>query len=50
MMCDRNARLAGIPKGHERGPAKARDEAMRINIPGEKVQETGRGPAATATA
>ncbi|CAN9203758.1 unnamed protein product [Alternaria alternata] len=45
----RNSRIAGVPKGHERGPARVRDEAMRINIPKEKVAETG-GPAATATA
>ncbi|CAN9390591.1 unnamed protein product [Alternaria alternata] len=44
-----NSRIAGVPKGHERGPARVRDEAMRINIPKEKVAETG-GPAATATA
>jgi hypothetical protein len=43
----RNTRIGGVPKGHERGPAKVRDEAMRINIPKEKVAETGR-PAATA--
>jgi hypothetical protein len=43
----RNTRIAGVPKGHERGPAKVRDEAMRINIPKDKVVETG-GPAATA--
>lgn len=36
-------RVAGVPRGHERGPAKVRDEAMRVNIPKE-------GPAATATA
>ncbi|KAF2829703.1 hypothetical protein CC86DRAFT_453298 [Ophiobolus disseminans] len=38
----RNNRVPGVPKGHERGPAKVRDEAMRVNIPGEKAQETGR--------
>ncbi|KAF1829984.1 hypothetical protein BDW02DRAFT_124112 [Decorospora gaudefroyi] len=37
----RNTRIAGVPKGHERGPAKVRDEAMRINIPEEKVAQTG---------
>lgn len=42
---NRNTRIAGVPKGHERGPAKVRDEAMRINIPDEKVVETG-GPVA----
>ncbi|KAG9185546.1 hypothetical protein G6011_06877 [Alternaria panax] len=44
-----NTRIAGVPKGHERGAAKVRDEAMRIHIPKEKVAETG-GWAATATA
>ncbi|KAL6152958.1 hypothetical protein ACJQWK_11566 [Exserohilum turcicum] len=34
-------RQAGIPSGHERGPAKVRHEAMRIVIPEEKVMETG---------
>ena len=48
-MIRRNSRIAGVPKGHERGPARVRDETMRINIPKEKVAETG-GPAATATA
>ncbi|OAK98049.1 hypothetical protein IQ06DRAFT_318129 [Phaeosphaeriaceae sp. SRC1lsM3a] len=43
----RSGRVPGIPKGHERGPAKVRDEAMRINIPKDKVQETG-GASATA--
>lgn len=33
--------MAGVPKGHERGPAKVRDEAMRINIPKEMVTKTG---------
>ncbi|KAH8708601.1 hypothetical protein GQ44DRAFT_743044 [Phaeosphaeriaceae sp. PMI808] len=37
----KNKRIPGVPKGHERGPAKVRDEAMRINIPKEKVMETG---------
>ena len=36
-------RVAGVPKGHERGPARVRDEAMRVNIPKEE------GPAATTT-
>jgi hypothetical protein len=41
-------RRCGLTKRrHERGPAKVRDEAMRIQIPKEKVVETGR-PAATA--
>jgi hypothetical protein len=35
-------RIPGVPKGHERGPAKVRDEAMRVEIPGQKVMETGR--------
>lgn len=43
----RSGRVPGVPKGHERGAAKVRDEAMRINIPKEKVQETG-GASATA--
>lgn len=38
----RNARVPGMPKGHERGPAKVRDEAMRINIPKEQAAETGK--------
>jgi len=38
----RNSRISGVPKGHERGPAKVRDEAMRVHIPKEKAQETGR--------
>lgn len=37
----RDTRMAGVPKGHERGPAKVRDEAMRINIPKEMVTKTG---------
>lgn len=37
-----NQGIPGVPKGQERGPAKVRDEAMRVNIPGEKVAETGR--------
>jgi hypothetical protein len=37
----RNNRVPGVPKGHERGPAKVRDEAMRINIPKESATETG---------
>ncbi|KAH5402927.1 hypothetical protein HBI23_191110 [Parastagonospora nodorum] len=45
----RNSRVPGVPKGHERGPAKVRDEAMRVNIPGEKAEETARATA-TATA
>jgi hypothetical protein len=45
----RTDKVAGVPKGHERGPAKVRDEAMRVNIPKEKAAETGRaGAAATA--
>lgn len=39
--------IPGVPKGHERGPAKVRSEAMKINIPKEKVAETNR-PMATA--
>lgn len=39
--------MPGVPKGHERGPAKVRDEAMKINIPKEKAAETAR-PVATA--
>lgn len=35
------------PKNQERGPNKVRDEAMRINIPKEQVEATGK-PAATA--
>jgi len=35
------------PKGGARGPNKVRDEAMKINIPKEKVEATGK-PAATA--
>ena len=45
----RNSRVPGVPKGHERGPAKVRDEAMKINIPKEKAAETGHARA-TATA
>ncbi|KAF2036122.1 hypothetical protein EK21DRAFT_106228 [Setomelanomma holmii] len=44
---NRNTRVPGVPKGHERGPAKVRDEAMRVNIPKEGAKETGRA-AATA--
>ncbi|KAF1942034.1 hypothetical protein EJ02DRAFT_444426 [Clathrospora elynae] len=40
-------RVAGVPRGHERGPAKVRDEAMRVNILPEKVKQTG-GPAVAA--
>jgi hypothetical protein len=43
----RSNRVPGVPKGHERGPAKVRDEAMKINIPKEKAAETAR-PVATA--
>ncbi|CAO2650922.1 Nn.00g092190.m01.CDS01 [Neocucurbitaria sp. VM-36] len=43
----KSQRVQGVPKGHERGPAKVRSEAMRINVPKEKVMETGR-PMATA--
>ncbi|KAL1601017.1 hypothetical protein SLS59_005685 [Nothophoma quercina] len=39
----KNGRVDGIPEGHERGPAKVRDEAMRIVIPED-------GPVATAQA
>jgi hypothetical protein len=42
-------RAPGVPKGHERGPAKVRDEAMRVNIPKEKAAETDKARA-TATA
>jgi hypothetical protein len=45
----RNGRIPGVPKGHERGPARVRSEALRVNIPGEKVLETG-GPVVMATA
>jgi hypothetical protein len=38
----RNTRIAGVPKGQERGPARVRDEAMRVVIPEEKVVETGK--------
>jgi hypothetical protein len=41
----RNSRIPGMPKGHERGPAKVRSEAMRVNIPKEQVKATA---AATA--
>jgi hypothetical protein len=44
----RNTRVPGVPKGHERGPAKVRDEAMRINIPKERAHETGRARATAA--
>jgi hypothetical protein len=37
----RNSRIPGVPKGHERGPARVRSEAMRVSIPGEKVRATG---------
>ncbi|KAH7075462.1 hypothetical protein BKA63DRAFT_297774 [Paraphoma chrysanthemicola] len=43
----RNNRVPGVPKGHERGPAKVRDEALRINIPKEQAAETAK-PAATS--
>ncbi|KAH7392552.1 hypothetical protein BKA66DRAFT_510124 [Pyrenochaeta sp. MPI-SDFR-AT-0127] len=43
----KNRRIPGVPKGHERGPAKVRSEAMRINIPTEQVMETSK-PTATA--
>ncbi|CBX93146.1 hypothetical protein IAQ61_008874 [Plenodomus lingam] len=43
----RDKRVAGVPRGHERGPAKVREEAMRIHIPEDKVGETGL-PKATA--
>ncbi|KAL5113440.1 hypothetical protein ACEQ8H_008684 [Pleosporales sp. CAS-2024a] len=38
----KSQRLPGVPKGHERGPAKVRSEAMRVRVPTEKVRETGR--------
>ena len=44
----RNQRVPGVPKGHERGPARVRDEAMRVQIPGEKVVETGEAKATAA--
>lgn len=35
-------RVPGVPKGHERGPAKVRNEAMRIKIPNvEGARATG---------
>lgn len=45
----RSGRIPGVPKGHERGPAKVRDEAMRVNIAKEEAMETGQAKA-TATA
>jgi hypothetical protein len=45
----RSGRIPGVPKGHERGPAKVRHEAMRVNIAKEEAMETGQVKA-TATA
>jgi len=42
-------RVAGVPKGHERGPARVRDEALRVVVPEEGVSETA-GATATAAA
>lgn len=38
----RSRRIPGVLRGHERGPARVRDEAMRVNVPREGVKETGR--------
>ena len=40
-----HGRVAGVPRGFERGPARVRSESMRVVIPEEEE-----GPAATATA
>lgn len=37
----KNGRVGGVPEGHERGPAKVRDEAMRIVIPEDGPIATG---------
>lgn len=37
----KNNRVDGVPRGHERGPAKVRSEALRVVIPTEGVMETG---------
>lgn len=41
-------RIPGVPRGHESGPAKVRDEAMRIVIPVEGARKTGAPLVATA--
>jgi hypothetical protein len=37
----KNGRVNGVPEGHERGPAKVRDEAMKIVIPEDGPIATG---------
>ncbi|EUC48526.1 glycoside hydrolase family 5 protein [Bipolaris oryzae ATCC 44560] len=39
-------RVPGVPRGHESGPARVRDEAMRIVIPEEEVMNTAAAAAA----
>ncbi|KAG9198462.1 hypothetical protein G6514_009960 [Epicoccum nigrum] len=40
-MGGKKRRVPGVPKGHERGPAKVRSEAMRVVVPEETVSATG---------
>lgn len=42
-MGSKKRRVAGVPKGHESGPARVRSEAMRVVIPEETVEATGTG-------
>jgi hypothetical protein len=41
-------RVPGVPRGHESGPARVRDEAMRVVIPDEGVAKTAAPLVATA--
>ena len=41
-------RVPGVPRGHESGPARVRDEAMRVVIPVEGAKKTGVPGVATA--
>ncbi|EUC30483.1 glycoside hydrolase family 5 protein [Bipolaris zeicola 26-R-13] len=43
-------RIPGVPRGHESGPARVRDEAMRIVIPEEGVMNTAAAAAAMGKA
>jgi hypothetical protein len=40
-MGGKKRRVPGVPKGHERGPARVRSEAMRVVVPEETVSATG---------
>lgn len=39
----RGGRVDGVPRGFERGPARVRSEAMRIDIAEEKAWATATG-------